>query len=197
MPYLYCRRCGLEIKLQAALARIENCPRCLSPTGVRERRGDLRRVVAELDVRGEFDEHASMCLRHAIDQPAGLATRIVVDLRDLTTIDRRGLQRLDAAVDDGRARETSLTLLLCGGAAQAAIADAFVAAGLPVELSTGTPPPTEHSGRREPDTPRRSRGERRLGANGGVARWRSRVLHVALRAREIGRWPEAGSRPRA
>jgi len=30
MAYLNCGRCGLEIKVQAMLLRIENCPRCLA-----------------------------------------------------------------------------------------------------------------------------------------------------------------------
>ncbi len=29
MLYLCCRRCGLEIKIQAEFLRMENCPRCL------------------------------------------------------------------------------------------------------------------------------------------------------------------------
>lgn len=77
-----------------------------------------------------------MCLRQAVNDPAGLATRIIIDLRDLTALDRRGLQLLNEAIDDTRERETSLTLLLCGGAAQAVIVDAVVSAGLPVELTT-------------------------------------------------------------
>jgi hypothetical protein len=28
MPHLYCGRCGLEIKIQTACLRIDNCPRC-------------------------------------------------------------------------------------------------------------------------------------------------------------------------
>lgn len=30
MPYLYCDRCRLQIRIQAAFMRIENCPRCLA-----------------------------------------------------------------------------------------------------------------------------------------------------------------------
>jgi anti-anti-sigma regulatory factor len=152
-----------------------------STTSLRERRGDVRRVVAELDVRGEFDEHASMCLRQAVDDPAGLTTRIVIDLRDLTGLDRRGLQLLNEAIDDTRARETSLTLLLCGGDTQAAIVDAVVSAGLRVELTTGTPSATPHAGHHGSAA---SRG-RMFGEHGGAARWRSRVLALALRARDL------------
>ena len=32
MAYLHCERCGLEIKIQAAFLRVENCPRCLART---------------------------------------------------------------------------------------------------------------------------------------------------------------------
>lgn len=32
MAYLNCGRCGLEIKVQAAFQRVENCPRCLART---------------------------------------------------------------------------------------------------------------------------------------------------------------------
>ena len=34
MSYLNCGRCGLQIKIQAAYLRIENCPRCLARNGV-------------------------------------------------------------------------------------------------------------------------------------------------------------------
>ncbi len=30
MSYLNCRRCGLQIKIQAAYLSIDNCPRCLA-----------------------------------------------------------------------------------------------------------------------------------------------------------------------
>jgi hypothetical protein len=30
MPCLCCRRCGLDIKIQAEFLRMENCPRCLA-----------------------------------------------------------------------------------------------------------------------------------------------------------------------
>jgi hypothetical protein len=30
MAYLHCGRCSLEIKIQAAFLRLENCPRCLA-----------------------------------------------------------------------------------------------------------------------------------------------------------------------
>ena len=32
MSYLNCGRCGLEIKIQAAFLRLDNCPRCLART---------------------------------------------------------------------------------------------------------------------------------------------------------------------
>lgn len=30
MSYLQCRRCGLQIKIQATILRVENCPRCMA-----------------------------------------------------------------------------------------------------------------------------------------------------------------------
>src|SRR5687767_11236777 len=82
-------------------------------------RGALRWVVAELDAHGQLDEHAAMCLRLATDHPAKAATRIVIDLRDLTAVDSRAVGLLDAATADGRARAAGLTLLLRHGAAHA------------------------------------------------------------------------------
>ncbi len=32
MSYLHCRRCGLQIRIQATFMRVENCPRCLART---------------------------------------------------------------------------------------------------------------------------------------------------------------------
>lgn len=34
MAYLNCGRCGLEIKIQAAFLRLENCPRCLARAAI-------------------------------------------------------------------------------------------------------------------------------------------------------------------
>jgi hypothetical protein len=34
MAYLNCGRCGLEIKIQAAYLRLENCPRCLARAAI-------------------------------------------------------------------------------------------------------------------------------------------------------------------
>ena len=34
MAYLNCGRCGLEIKIQAAFLRLDNCPRCLARTAI-------------------------------------------------------------------------------------------------------------------------------------------------------------------
>ena len=34
MAYLNCGRCGLEIKIQAAYLRIDNCPRCLARSAI-------------------------------------------------------------------------------------------------------------------------------------------------------------------
>jgi hypothetical protein len=53
MPYLYCRRCGLEIKIQAAFLRIENCPRCLARTATSARLA-LRDNDGARDFHGEL-----------------------------------------------------------------------------------------------------------------------------------------------
>ena len=34
MEYLSCERCGLEIKVQAAYLRLDNCPRCLGRSAI-------------------------------------------------------------------------------------------------------------------------------------------------------------------
>jgi anti-sigma regulatory factor (Ser/Thr protein kinase) len=34
MPYLHCGRCGLQIKIQAAYLRVENCPRCVARSSI-------------------------------------------------------------------------------------------------------------------------------------------------------------------
>lgn len=73
-----------------------------------------RWVVAELDGRGRIDDHAAMCLRQAIDGHRMRAGRIVVvDLRDLTGIDGRGLALLTQARADCTARRVRLRLLMC------------------------------------------------------------------------------------
>jgi anti-anti-sigma regulatory factor len=57
------------------------------------RRDRPRWVIAELDVDGEIDDHAAMCLQHAIDGArAGAAAMILADLRELEAIDAGGVE---------------------------------------------------------------------------------------------------------
>ena len=106
-------------------------------------------VIAELDARGEIDGHAAMCLRHAIDGAAGRSTRrILVDLRDLNAIDRAGLELFAEGHASCRARAVELSLLLSSRARHAAIAQAFVDAGLGEQLRfTGAGQPPSYDGR--------------------------------------------------
>lgn len=90
-----------------------------------------RWIVAELDVRGEIDAHAAMCLHNAVDAaPAGVGVDLLVDLRDLTTIDDDGLRLLIELRAGRRVRAIGLELLICGDAHHDAIAGAFDVAGL-------------------------------------------------------------------
>ena len=92
-------------------------------------------VIAELDVRGEIDDHATMCLRHAIDAaPVGAIELVLVDLRDLTAIDDGGLELFARLGADCCARGLDLGLLLDGNEHHDAIAEAFVLAGLGEQL---------------------------------------------------------------
>lgn len=90
-----------------------------------------RWVIAELDVRGEIDAHAAMCLRFAIEVARERAAEtILVDLRELTAIDAREVALFvvhDAAC---RADGCELAILLCDDPRQAAIVGAFARAGL-------------------------------------------------------------------
>ena len=92
-------------------------------------------VIAELDARGEIDGHAAMCLRHAIEGTSTESTRpLLVDLRDLSAIDRAGLELFAEGHASCLARGVELGLLLSGHARHAAIAQAFVDAGLGEQL---------------------------------------------------------------
>jgi anti-anti-sigma factor len=86
-----------------------------------------RWVVAELDVRGELDAHAELCLRIALDAARDGTAAVLVDLRDLTAIDAAAVAMLVRAATDCRGRGIALGLLLCGHAGHDAIADAFAA----------------------------------------------------------------------
>jgi anti-anti-sigma factor len=88
-------------------------------------------IVAELDARGEVDEHAAMCLqfsvRGALEAQAGA---IVIDLRDLVAIDAPGVALFARADADCRARGISLGLLISADPRHDAIAGALDVAGL-------------------------------------------------------------------
>lgn len=89
------------------------------------------RVVAELDARGEVDRHATMCLRNAIgDALAGGARAIVVDLRDLTSIDLPALAVFVRARADCHAGGAQLELLISACPRHDAIVRAFRSVGL-------------------------------------------------------------------
>lgn len=73
-----------------------------------------RWVVLELDARGEIDDHAAMCLRHAVAGALAMgAARIVVDLRDLSAVDAHALTLLEQLHADCAANATTLRLLVC------------------------------------------------------------------------------------
>lgn len=93
--------------------------------------GHPRWLVAELDVDGEIDAHAALCLRNAIeDARAGVDATLLVDLRDLSAIAAAGLQLLVQASADCHRRGIGLGLLISADARHDAIAGAFDAAGL-------------------------------------------------------------------
>lgn len=95
------------------------------------RHGRVHRVVAELDGRGEIDAHAALCLRHAIDAAqAGRADTVLVDLRDLTAIDRIGVALFRAHNGDCHSHGKTLGLLISGEERHRPIADAFGRGGL-------------------------------------------------------------------
>lgn len=69
-------------------------------------------VIAELDARGEIDAHAAMCLRNGVLGALGCgATVVVVDLRDLTSIEAGGLALLAQARADCLAGGAQLIVL--------------------------------------------------------------------------------------
>ena len=90
-----------------------------------------RWIVAELDVHGEIDAHAAMCLHNAVDAaPVGVGAGLLVDLRDLTAVDDDALRLLVELRAGCRVRAVGLELLICGDAHHDAIAGAFDVAGL-------------------------------------------------------------------
>jgi anti-anti-sigma factor len=91
----------------------------------------VHRVIAELDAHGEIDEHAALCMRFAIDDARPAVDEIVlVDLRDLTTIDAAGLALFRRHNAECYARGMDLALLIGGLGHHGQIAGAFVRAGL-------------------------------------------------------------------
>jgi anti-anti-sigma factor len=91
----------------------------------------VHHVVAELDARGEIDEHAAICLRCAIDGAQPSTTELVlVDLRDLTAIDDAGLRLFATRNADCNARGMEMGLLISGHERHDEIHEAFVLAGL-------------------------------------------------------------------
>jgi anti-anti-sigma factor len=90
-----------------------------------------RWVIAELDVNGEIDDHAAMCLQFAIEAACAVsAEKVLVDLRELMAIDAPGLALFVRHDADCRATEVGLSILICADARQEAIARAFTGAGL-------------------------------------------------------------------
>jgi anti-anti-sigma factor len=83
-------------------------------------------VVAELDARGAIDAHAKMCLRHGIEGAlASGADTIVVDLRDLLSIDPFGVALFAQTRAQCHAHGTRLELLISGDETGRAIAGAL------------------------------------------------------------------------
>lgn len=88
-------------------------------------------VIAELDVHGEIDAHAALCLHHAIaGARANAIDMVLVDLRDLTAITPAGATLFGAQRADCRTRGIELGLLISGRQRNAPVAQALVRAGL-------------------------------------------------------------------
>ena len=90
-----------------------------------------RWVIAELDVRGEIDDHAAMCLAFAVAAACEDAVQtLTVDLRELSAIGAYGIGLLLAHDAACRADLVDLGILVCADARQRAIVRALTAAGL-------------------------------------------------------------------
>lgn len=88
-------------------------------------------VIAELDGRGEIDAHAALCLRHAIGAAHTRPVEtILVDLRDLTAINRVGVALLRAHRVDCHSHGQTLGLLISGEERHRHIAEALERGGL-------------------------------------------------------------------
>lgn len=108
----------------------------------------VHRVTCELDVRGEIDAHAAMCLHQAIEaERAAPFEMVLVDLRDLTTISPDGLALFRAHNADCHAHGIELGLLISDHERHDEVAEAFVLAGLGDALQYAVEP-------RPPVTPR-------------------------------------------
>ena len=114
-----------------------------TPAPSSSRRDRPRWVIPELDVHGEIDEHAAMCLQYAIEGARAAApVTIVVDLRELEAISTVGLELFVRHEADCRSRGIELGLLICADERQDAIARALDEAGLGDQLQfTYAPPP--------------------------------------------------------
>lgn len=130
-----------------------------TPAPPPSRRDRPRWVIAELDVDGRIDEHAAMCLRHAIEGArAGPSATILVDLRELSAIDAGGVELFVHHDAVCREHGVELGLLICGDSRHDEIARAFDEAGLGDQLQftyePGPPPP--RASRRRTGLPRAS-----------------------------------------
>jgi anti-anti-sigma regulatory factor len=99
-----------------------------------------RWVIAELDVRGEIDDHAAMCLAFGVAAAReDDVLSLVVDLRELNAIDDHGIGLFLAHDAACRAAGVGLEILVCTDARQRAIVSAFTAAGLGDRLRSREP----------------------------------------------------------
>jgi anti-anti-sigma factor len=90
-----------------------------------------RWVIAELDVNGEIDDHAAMCVAFAVAAACEeAAPTLTVDLRELSAIGAYGIGLFVAHDAACRASGVELGMLVCAGARQQAIVRALTAAGL-------------------------------------------------------------------
>lgn len=106
-------------------------PRFIAPTA--------RWPIPELDANGEIDDHAEMCLRFTVqDLVASGAAEIVIDLRDLTSINADAVALL--AQTDGACRAAGAHLgLLIGGCSDSKVAHVLQRSGLPVHTAAQAP----------------------------------------------------------
>ena len=125
---------------QRSVERLSAVDPATRPSGARRGRDRLRvvrrprLVIAELDARGEIDSHTALCLRCAIeDLLAHGASEIVIDLRDLTAIDRPALALLHQARRTAAAAGVPLSLLIDERSAGGDLVRVVGRSGLPVQ----------------------------------------------------------------